>query len=289
MKRLFQDRGDGSESDDCDSISHSGMDRCFSSLKTDLNEIRSSGSILRSLVSKGLFGHYKNSTLGFAWHFFQPMLMMLIYYIVFTEIRSSPIPDYWVYLSCALFPFSFMLSNLTSGSTVITGNSGMVKKMYFPREILVMSQVITSLIVMVLGYSVVLIIDAIVGHYTSWSMLLIPVFMVSMAVFVTGYVFLFSSLNVYVRDVQYFLGAISMVFMFMTPMYFMADSVSGILGTIIWLNPFTYYVEAFHALVYFGCVPSIGICLMCVLLPVLSMIVGYPVFRRLKKGFVERL
>ena len=256
---------------------------------SDFREIRSSKNILRSLVSKNLFGHYKNSALGFFWHFFQPILMMLIYYIVFTEIRSNPIPDYWVYLSCALFPFTFMTSNLTAGSTVITGNPGMVKKMYFPREILVISQVLTSLIVMVLGYIIVLIAAMAIGHYISWSMLLIPLFMVLMMVFVTGYVFLFSSLNVYVRDIQYFLGAISMVFMFMTPMYFMADQVSGILGTIIWLNPFTYFVEAFHSMVYFGTIPDVSICAMCLILPIISIVLGYAVFRKLKKGFVERL
>lgn len=258
-------------------------------LGKDLREIYESRNILRSLVSKNLFGRYRNSVMGFSWHFFQPILMMLIYYIAFTEIRNNPISDYWVYLSCALFPFSFMLSGLTSGSTTITGNSGMIKKMYFPREILVLSQVVTSFIIMVLGYIVVLSVAILIGHYVSWSMLLIPVFMLLMAVFVTGCVFLFSSVNVYVRDVQYLLGSISMVFMFMTPMYFMADQVSGILGTIIWLNPFTYFVEAFHSMVYFGTIPDVSICAMCLILPIISIVLGYAVFRKLKKGFVERL
>lgn len=142
---------------------------------------------------------------------------------------------------------------------------------------------------MVLGYIVVLSVAILIGHYVSWSMLLIPVFMLLMAVFVTGCVFLFSSVNVYVRDVQYLLGSISMVFMFMTPMYFMADQVSEILGTIIWLNPFTYFVEAFHSMVYFGTIPDVSICAMCLILPIISIVLGYAVFRKLKKGFVERL
>ena len=172
----------------------------------------------------------------------------------------------------------------------MTGNAGMVKKMYFPREILVLSHVLSTFIVMILGYVAVLIVVAVSGYPLDLkSLLLLPIILILSAAFVTGYVFLFSALNVYVRDVQYVLGSITMIFFFMTPMYFPADSVSGILGRIIWFNPFTYFIEAYHNLIYYGTVPELKILVMCVSLPIISLMIGWSVFRRLRRGFAERL
>lgn len=259
-------------------------------LRDDIREIYESRNILRSLVHKNLFGRYRNSALGFGWHFVMPIVMLLVYHVVFTEIRSSPIDDFWVYVAAGVFPFNFMVSNLTGGAGAVVGNSGMVKKMYFPREILVLAHVISNFIVMAIGYAAVVAVIAVAGYPLEWlPLLLLPLIMVLMAVFTTGYVLVFSSLTVYVRDVQYVLNSIGMVFFFMTPMYFLADSVSGTLGNIIWFNPFTYYVEAFHDIVYFGDIPETGIMLGCLLLPLVSMVTGLAVFRRLKRGFAERL
>lgn len=259
-------------------------------LRDDIREIYESRNILRSLVHKNLFGRYRNSALGFGWHFVMPIVMLLVYHVVFTEIRSSPIDDFWVYVAAGIFPFNFMVSNLTGGAGAVVGNSGMVKKMYFPREILVLAHVISNFIVMAIGYAAVVAVIAVAGYPLEWlPLLLLPLIMVLMAVFTTGYVLVFSSLTVYVRDVQYVLNSIGMVFFFMTPMYFLADSVSGILGNIIWFNPFTYYVEAFHDMIYFGDIPGTRVMLGCLLLPLVSMVTGLAVFRRLKRGFAERL
>lgn len=84
-------------------------------LRKDLREIYESRNILRSLVSKNLFGRYKNSVLGFGWHFVMPIIMLVVYYVVFTEVRASPISDFWVYIAAGIFPFNFMVSNLTGG------------------------------------------------------------------------------------------------------------------------------------------------------------------------------
>ncbi len=259
-------------------------------VKSDIREVYASRNILRSLISKELFGRYRNSALGFAWHFVTPLVMLAMYYIVFTEIRSSPIPDFWVYLASGIFPFTFMTSNLSGGAGSITSNAGMVKKMYFPREILVLAHVISSFIIMILGYVAVLLIITVSGHSLNpVPLALLPAILLLMIAFTTGYVFLFSSLNVYVRDVQYILGSITMIFFFMTPMYFLSGEVSGMLGKLIWINPFTYYVEAVHSIVYFGEIPGTRVLLMCVILPIISLLLGLTVFRKLRRGFAERL
>ncbi|WII09732.1 ABC transporter permease [Methanomassiliicoccales archaeon LGM-DZ1] len=268
----------------------SGGNKVIRGARHHLRELYASRSILHSLVYNNLFGRYRNSALGFAWNFIIPMVMICVYYVVFTEIRKSAISDFMVYVLSAMFPFSFMTQNLTGGASAITGNSGMVKKIYFPREILVFAQTLSTFLIMLIGYSVSLILIAATGFSLDWvSMLFVPAVLILELIFVTGYVFLFSSLTVYSRDVQYVLNSISMVFFFMTPMYFFADEATGLLNALIWINPFTYFVEALHSAVYFGEPPDAWVISMCLLLALFALVLGYAVFRRLKRGFAERL
>lgn len=255
----------------------------------NIKEIYESRNILKAMVVKNLFGHYRSSALGFAWHFIVPAIMMFVYYIVFTQIRSNPIPDFWIYLASGLFPFNFMTSNLSGGSGCIVGNSGMVKKMYFPREIIVLAQVISTFIVMLIGYSIIMAAIIFSGYPLAWAISMVPLIMMIMLAFVTGYVLILSALTVYVRDIQHFIGSITMMFFFMTPMYFTMDSVTGLLSTVVKINPFSYFVESFHQIVYYGTIPELEIIAMCLMIATLSLTIGILIFTKLKRGFVERL
>ena len=261
-----------------------------SSIKDNIRDIYESRNILRSLIAKDLFGNYRNSVLGFGWHFVMPLILMTIYYVIFTAIRSNSIPDFWIYIASALFPFNFMMTNLTSGAGTIVHSSGMIKKMYFPREIIVLAKIISSFIIMLMGYVLIISIIALSGHPLNPALLLLlPIVLLLMSLFVTGYSLLFSSITVYLRDVQYILSSISIAFFFGTPMYFTLDSITGLFSQLIWLNPFTYYVEAYHQIIYYGVIPEVKILVVCSLLPLFSIMIGYFVFSRLKRGFAERL
>jgi len=267
-----------------------GINDVIQSTKSELKEIYEYRTILKSLVWKDLFGRYKNSYLGFVWHFFTPVLMMLVYYIGFTEIRSGSMESFWIFLASGLFPFTFLLSNLTGGATYVTSSADMLKKMYFPREIVVLSRVVSSFVVMAIGYLIVMVAVLLSGHPVNWvCILLIPVFMVVSFMFALGCALIVSSLTVYVRDLQYLLGSISMGFFFLTPMYFVAADATGILKIIVWLNPFTYYIESFHQLVYWGIVPDMTMFIGCLVLGIVVLVAGWFIFGMLKRGFVERL
>ncbi len=259
------------------------------SICDEFTEIIESRNILKSLIVKNLVGRYKNSILGFLWNFIIPTMMLIIYYVVFTQIRSNEIPYFWIFISSALFPFNYMVSNLVGGSGSIVDNSSLVKKMYFPREILVLSQVFSSFIVMLIGYTVVLLAIFISGYSISVNLLFVPLIMILVVVFTTGFTLIVSAFTVYVRDIQYFLSSISVAFFFLTPMYCVAESTSGIFRTIIFINPFTYYVELLHDTVYYGVPPHTSYLLIGMFIAVLSLTVGIIVFHKLKNGFVERL
>ena len=255
----------------------------------ELKEIYNSRNILKSLVINNLVGRYKNSLLGFAWNFVIPGITMFTYYIVFTQIRSNEIPYFWVYLSSSLFAFNFLVGNLTAGCSCIVGNAGMIKKMYFPRELIVFAQIISSAIIMIIGYVVVIAAIIIGGFNISLSLLLLPVALVLVLLFSTGLMLLLSSIAVYIRDTLYIIRSFSMYFFFLTPVYYMRENVSGVLSTITRYNPFTYFIELFQEMIYFGRIPGVESIMLCLIITVISLILGIMVFVKLKTGFAERL
>ena len=259
------------------------------SVSDEIRSIYASRNILKSLIVKNIFGRYKNSFLGILWHFIVPLTMLFVYYVVFTQIRIGSIPDFWIYISSALFPFTFMTSNLTGGASCVVNNSSMIKKMYFPRELIVLAQVTSSMIIMLIGYSVVLVLVAFLGQGLSLSWICLPFIFFVMFIFVLGYTLFFSSIIVYMRDVQHFLNSISIVFFFITPMYFLIDSIDGFFRCIVEINPFTCFVEMFHQIVYYGHFPDLTFLIIGFSISFISLIGGYLVFNKLKRGFVERL
>ena len=183
-----------------------------------------------------------------------------------------------------------MNSNLIGGSGCILNNGGYISKMYFPREIVPLAQVTSSFIVMMFGYAVIMILTIASGYTLDpIALLMLPAMFILSYIFVLGMVMLVSSIVVYVKDVQHLLTSMSMVFFFTTPMFYLASETTGILSKLIWINPFTYFVEAYHDIVYFGMIPSTEIMIACVTLAVAFLAVGTVVFKRLKRGFVERL
>ena len=267
------------------------MTGVLQSVKKDLREIYDSRSILRSLVTKNLYGKYRNSFLGFAWNFITPVVLMIMYYIIFTEIRGDGgIENKWAFISSAIFLFHFLTSCRTGGTSAFTGNAGMIKKMYLPKEILVLSKAISSMIVCLIGYAVVIIVLIITAYPINFLYLLfLPLILLLAFVFGVGCIFMLSSIAVYVRDIQYALGSVGIALFIMTPMRYMASEATGILSVLIWYNPLTYYIESVHDIIYWGTVPGPMNLGMCTILAIAMLIAGYAVFRKLRHGFVKRL
>lgn len=255
-----------------------------------VREIYQYRNILWALVRRNLEGRYKSSYLGFTWHFITPFILIVIYHVVFTGIRGNQIDSFWVYLGSGLFPFTFMNANLISGSNCLVANSDYIKKMYFPREIVPLAQVTSMFIIMLFGYLVVLVLTFVLGYDLDLvALLVLPAIFILNFIFVLGMVLSMSTVVVYVRDIQHLLSSMAMIFFFTTPIFYLSSETTGMLSTLIWINPFTYFVEAYHSIVYYGSIPAIGLLAACVLLSVIILLVGIVTFRHYKKGFVERL
>ena len=242
------------------------------------------------LVSNNFKGRYSNSIFGYLWHVINPLIQILIYYMVFSQLMGRDIENYWVYLSVGVFSYNFFSSALNAGTGAITSQRNMITKMSFPREVLVFSSVGVSLITFVISYSILIALIGISGLIPNpWTLLLVPFVIIMETIFVTGLSLASSALNVYYRDVSYGIHILTMMLMFLTPIFYMGSMGSNILEAVQIVNPICYYVEAFHDIIYFGTVPDIVSICVGVMYAVFVFIAGLMLFKRLEKRFAEKL
>ena len=255
-----------------------------------LKELYSYREMIFSLVRKELRGRYKGSVLGFLWTFINPLLQLLVYTLVFSVIMRMGIDRYYLFLFVALIPWIFFSASLTGGSGSILASKDMVKKIYFPREIMPICYVTSAFVNMLLSFVVIFAVVLVSGMGVNpVALLYLPVIMLVEYVLALGIALLASALTVYFRDLEYILGIIAMAWQFLTPVMYSSDLVPENLLPIWKLNPMTPVIEAYRQILYYKEVPHLDTLLNASILGVVTLVVGYVVFRKLQKGFAEEL
>lgn len=255
-----------------------------------LKELYAYRQMIASLVRKDLRGRYKGSVLGFLWTFINPLLQLLVYTLVFSVIMKNGIEKYYIYLFVGLVPWIFFSTSITSGSSSIMMSKDMVKKIYFPREILPISCVTGNFVNMLYSFIVifaVLIISG-VGVNPVALLYLIPVMLVEY-ILALGGALLSSALTVYFRDLEYILGIITMAWMYVTPVLYDVDIVPENLMVFLNLNPMTPIIIAYRDILYYKQIPQMETLIQATLIGIVILVVGYLVFRKLQRGFAEEL
>lgn len=253
-------------------------------------EIYNYREMINGLVRKDLRGRYKGSVLGFAWTFINPLLQLIVYTMVFSVIMRNGIQDYYVFLFVALVPWIFFSASITGGSSSVLASGDMVKKIYFPREVLPIAYVTSAFVNMVLSFVVVLFVLLVTGYGINFvALLYLPIIMLVEYLLALGIAFITSACTVYLRDLEYILGIIAMAWQFLTPVMYASDMVPDRLLPIWNLNPMKSVIEAYRDILYYQQVPQLGTLLVAVLLGVGFLIIGAIVFDKLQKGFAEEL
>jgi lipopolysaccharide transport system permease protein len=246
-----------------------------------------------SLVRKDLRGRYKGSVLGFLWTFINPLLQLIVYTIVFSIIMNTSYEQYYLFLFVALVPWMFFSSSVTDGAASILKEKDMVKKIYFPREVLPISTVTSGFVNMILTFIVVFVVVIISGRgLNPLALLCLPVVMIVEYILCMGIALIVSSLTVYLRDLQYILGIFVMALQYLTPVMYGVDMVERSsagkwLVMMFNLNPMTPIIKIYRQIIYYGEVPELGSLLIAVAVGVVFIVVGEILFKRLQKGFAE--
>lgn len=255
-----------------------------------IKEIYEYREMIYNLVKRELRGRYKGSALGFLWTFLNPLLQLLVYTLVFSVIMRSGIEQYYIFLFVALVPWIFFSASVTGGSTSVQASADMVKKIYFPREVMPIAYVTSAFVNMILTFLVVFGVLILTGFGVNIkAVLFLPIIMIVEYILALGIALLTSALTVYFRDLAYILGIITMAWQFLTPVMYAEEMVPAKLMPIWNINPMTPIIQAYRTILYYKEIPQLGTLIHATILGILVLVIGSVMFRRLQKGFAEEL
>ena len=243
-----------------------------------------------SLVRRDLAGRYKKSVLGFLWTLLDPLLQLIVYTLVFTYILPMGIENFYIHLFVALVPWNFFSACLAGGASAILGQQDMVKKIYFPIEVLPIAFVTSQFVNMVFSFIVVLIVVVASGiGVNPVALLWLPFVMLIEYILGLGVTFFTSAVTVYLRDMQMILNVLSMALMYASPVIYSLDMVPQSIFRYYMLNPMSSVIKAYRDILYFKQIPDAKNLTVALVLSLIVLLIGSLTFSKLKRRFVEEL
>ena len=252
-------------------------------------------SLLRVLTVREVKGRYRGSALGVLWTLMNPLLLMLVYTFVFTQVfkprveGGSPYP---LFLISGLFPWIWISTSVLEGTTSILSNSGLIQRSVFPAELLPLVPVLTNLTNYVLALPVIgagMVVARVLGYpVAGWGVLALPAVVAVTFVLLCGLVLALSALTTHFKDIRDIVANLLTLLFFTTPVIYSLEGIeSDALRALVRLNPFTPFVVAFQDTVFFGRLPSLTTWGHMSLVALVSWLVGAWIFDRLSDTLAE--
>ena len=235
------------------------------SLRRRMAEIWGSRELLGFLVRKELKVRYKNSVLGFVWSFLNPALILMIYYVVFKYFLHNPTPDFALFLFAGLLPWNLFNNSLLSSSGVLVAHAGIVKKVAFPREILVLAQVGTA--ICYFFFQTCILVVFLAGFRVLPAFGFVPLLLFALVcdiVLSAALAIFLSAVNVYLRDVQHLVEVLLVALFFSPPIVYAFSQITNYLHEHVWFrvlyegNPLMWIVVSFQRCLFGKVVPPAG-------------------------------
>ena len=245
--------------------------------------------LLKTNIQKDVGGKYKHSFLGVLWSFINPLLQIAVYALVFQVILKSNIENYAVYLCCGLIPWQYFSNVVIRGAAVMVDNGNIIKKVYFPREILPISLVASEGVNFLIATIIILGFVIFGGIGLSWNILWYFLILAIQIIVSIGIAFIVSSLTVYFRDLLHLLGILMQLLFYATPIVYSMDSVPASMKWLLMLNPMSYLIEGYRNIFYNKTMPNFEGLLIALVMGVILCVCGYFIFRKLEKRFAEEL
>lgn len=265
-----------------------------------LSELIRYRELVQNLVVRDLKARYKNSVLGFLWSLLNPLLTMAVFTVVFTFMMpNNQIDKFPVFLLCALLPWNFFQAALMGCTNSIVDHAALIKKVYFPREVLPISAVLSNfvnfLLALVVLFAMLFVFRV---RLTAWALWL-PFIMAVQLIFTLGLGLILATTNVFYRDTGLIMGVVLQAWFFLTPVIYPIEIlptqrlVAGLNLNIhrltYILNPMASIAASYRVVLYNGAPPALDFMLRTFLTAVAVLVLGYAIFARFSGTFGEEV
>lgn len=253
-------------------------------------------SLIFQLTKREVIGRYRGSVLGIAWSFFNPLIMLAVYTVVFStvfqarwNVGSDSKTEFALVLFIGMIVHGILAESMNNSPTLMLRNVNYVKKVVFPLEILpwvvlgsTLFHACVSLLVWSLFYLAV-------NYSLQWTFIFLPLVLIPLVLFSLGVSWALASLGVYIRDIGQMTGVLTTILLFMSPIFYPASMLPEPYQTIIYLNPLTFIIEQARNVLIWGIIPDwIGL-VIAYIVSVLVAWTGFAWFQKTRKGFADVL
>lgn len=255
-----------------------------------LREIYDYRELLKTNVKKDIRGRYKASVLGVLWSFINPLLQVLVYAIVFPYLMKGAADHYVVYLVTGIIPWTFFQTVVNQSTTCIKSNSGIIKKVYFPRIILPLSAFFSGLINFFISCVIIIFFCLIFGMGISWHLVFVPLIAVTEGLFGLALGTIFGAIDAYIQDTEYIVNFILMMAMYGAPIIYEITIFpeGSRIASLIQLNPMTKIMNAYRDVFMNHQIPNLRAIGIVFLGSFVLFLIAVAIFNRLQKGFAEQ-
>jgi lipopolysaccharide transport system permease protein len=274
------------------------------SLGAHMRELWTYRDLLYSLVVRDLKVRYKNSVLGILWSLLNPLLMMLVFTFVFKVLAgNSEIRAYPAFILTGILVWNFFSTSIVGATYSIVGNAHLIKKVYFPREVLPISVVLSNLVNYLLALPVYFVLATVLGRAPTLWVLMLPAVIFIQLFFTLGISFILATVNVFYRDTQIVLEVVLLAWFFLTPIFYPISEVGRQgwkIGSLFldsfdvqrWmriLNPMASIVASYRDVLFWGEQPGFDFFFRTAVTGALFLGVGYIIFLRYSRVFGEEV
>lgn len=253
-------------------------------------------SLAAALIKREVIGRYRGSVLGILWSFFNPVLMLTVYTLVFSVVfkarwnaGSDSKTEFAMVLFAGLIVFNLFAECFIRAPSLILSNINYVKKVVFPLEILPWVALGSAMFHALISLGVWLVAYFILFGAPHGTVLLLPLVILPLLLFILGVTWGLSALGVYLRDISQFVGIINTILLFMSPIFYPASALPEKFRNLLLLNPLTPAIEMTRDVLFWGKGPDLIILPAYYLVAVIVAWFGFAWFQKTRKGFADVL
>ncbi len=253
---------------------------------SSIAEIIRYSELLRNLVARDLKVRYRRSVLGLLWTLLNPLLMMVIFTIVFSGVFRSSLQRFPVYFLAAFLAWMFFAQTTVQALTTMLRSAPLYKRIYVPKAVFVLANVVSGLVNLLLALIPLAVLLLLLRHPLRPALLFLPVPILLLALFTTGVSLTVATLSVFFDDINHFYQVALQALMYLSAIFYPVDIVPDEYRLAIYLNPLYYLIETVRTPVYRGILPDPYYLLISAVCAFLAFIFGWWIFHRSCDRFI---
>jgi len=254
-----------------------------------LNELYRYRALVAALAGRELKGRYRGSVLGFLWTFLNPLLLLLVYALVFSVYFRVQMEHYAVFMFTGLLPWIFFSQALNEGAGAIVDGGSLVTKVLFPQQVLIAVRVLGNFVNYLLSLPILVIFLYAEGLRLAWPALALPLVACVHLWFTFACALALATATVFMRDTRHILGNLLTLWFFLTPVLYPLAQVPERWQWLIYFNPAAVFTLAYHDVLFWGRWPRWDLLAAMALLALVILLLAVRVFEHYKEYFAEKI